>query len=95
MRTIATLSQDDVRCCEIARNKAVCACQALRPNAIPSYAPVQAADRYFREALFAYADAKYLQEVFWRDMARRYGVEQKDMGRLQVDFSTNKLFIAE
>jgi hypothetical protein len=92
MKILAKLTRDDIRSYEIAVNKAVCARQAMRPNAIPSYAPIQAADRYFREAIFACADAEYLQGYFWRDMAQRYGVEQTG---LQIDFNTNELFIAE
>ena len=95
MKTLAILTRDDIRNLEIAYNKVSCARQALRPNAIPPYSPHSAADRYFREALFAYADARYLQGYFWRELAGRYGVEQKDMGRLQVDFDTKKLFINE
>ncbi|MDR1324269.1 MAG: hypothetical protein LBK68_07535 [Candidatus Margulisbacteria bacterium] len=92
MKTIATLTSDDIRSLEIAVNKAACARQAMCPNAIPPYAPIQAADKYFREAIFAYADAEYLQDYFWRDLARRYGVEQTG---LQVDFNTNELFVSE
>ncbi|GBR73747.1 hypothetical protein NO1_1053, partial [Candidatus Termititenax aidoneus] len=76
-KVITVLNRDDVRSLEIAYNKTVCAKQALRANAIPPYAPVQTADKYFREAIFAYADAQYLQEYFWRDLARRYGIRQK------------------
>jgi hypothetical protein len=92
MRIIATLTRDDIRSREIAYNKTICARQALYPNTIPSYAPKSAADRYFREALFAYADAEYLQGYFWRDMARQYGVEQTS---LQLDFNTGELFVNE
>jgi hypothetical protein len=92
MKILAKLTRNDMRSYEIAVNKADCAKQAMRPNAIPPYAPVQAVDKYFREAIFAYADAEYLQDYFWRDMARRYGVEQT---ALHVDFNTNELFVAE
>ncbi|MDR1323649.1 MAG: hypothetical protein LBK68_04335 [Candidatus Margulisbacteria bacterium] len=92
MKTLARLTRDDIRSLEIAVNKAACARQAMRPNAIPPYAPAQAVDKYFREALFAYADAEYLQDYFWRDMAGKYGVKQTS---LQVNFNTNELFIAE
>ncbi|GBR73189.1 hypothetical protein NO1_0614 [Candidatus Termititenax aidoneus] len=95
MKIITTLSKDERDSYEVIYNKISCAKQALRANAIPPYAPVQAADRYFREAIFAYADAQYLQEYFWRELARRYGVEQKYMDRLQVDFDTNKLFVKD
>ncbi|GBR73292.1 hypothetical protein NO1_0698 [Candidatus Termititenax aidoneus] len=92
MKTLAVLTRDDIRSLEIAINKTTCAQQALRANAIPANAPKTAADKYFREAMFACADAQYLQEYFWRDLARRYGVEQT---RLRVDFNTSKLFINE
>jgi hypothetical protein len=93
--TLAVLSKDDIRSLEIAYNKVVCARQALRPNAIPPYAPKTAADRFFREAVFAYADAQYLQEYFWRELAGRHGVAGKDIGRLNVDFNTNELLLRD
>ncbi|MDR1322869.1 MAG: hypothetical protein LBK68_00345 [Candidatus Margulisbacteria bacterium] len=92
MKTLTKLTRDDICSFEIAVNKAACAKQAMCPTAIPPYTPVSAADRYFREAIFAYADAEYLQDYFWRDLAQRYGVEQTG---LQVDFNTNELFISE
>ncbi|MDR1323426.1 MAG: hypothetical protein LBK68_03200 [Candidatus Margulisbacteria bacterium] len=92
MKILARLTRDDIRSLEIAVNKAACARQAMCPNAVPPYAPAQAVDKYFREALFAYADTEYLQDYFWRDLAGKYGVEQT---ALQVDFNTQELFISE
>jgi hypothetical protein len=95
MRHLATLTKDDIRSLEIAGNKTACARQALRPDAVPSYAPKAAADRYFREAIFAYADARYLRDSFWRDMAGRYGVPKEDTGRMYVDFNTKELSLRD
>jgi hypothetical protein len=95
MRVIATLTKDDIRSLEIANNKAACARQAMCPNAIPPYAPVSAADKYFREAIFAYADAEYLQEVLWRDLARQHNIAEKEINRLYVDFNTKELFVRD
>jgi hypothetical protein len=95
MKILATLTRDDIRSLEIAYNKTICARQAMRPNAVPSYAPVSARDKFFREAIFAYADARYLQDYFWRDLARRHGVEEKDTGKMYVDFDAYKLLMKE
>jgi hypothetical protein len=94
-KTLATLTRYDIRSLEIADNKALCARQALRPNAIPPYAPKTAADKYFREALFAYADAEYLQEYFWRSLARQHNIAEEDMDKLYVDFNANELFLVD
>ena len=95
MRILSALTRDDVRSLEIATNKAVCAQQALRPDAMPPYAPKTAADKYFSEALFAYADAEYLRDSFWRSLDRQHGVAEKDMGKLYVDFNTSELLMNE
>ena len=93
MRKLAELSEDDTRSLEIITNKVACAQQALRPDSVPVYAPKSAADKFFREALFALADARYLRESFWRDVARQYGVAAEDRGRLYVDFSRRALLL--
>jgi hypothetical protein len=80
---------------EAIMNKISCAQQALRPDAVPRYAPKSAADRFFREAIFALADVHYLRDNFWRDLAGQYGIAEKDMEKLYVDFSTDKLLIRE
>jgi hypothetical protein len=95
MRTITLLPKKDIDSYETIHNKLTCAQQAMRPNAVPPYAPVSARDKFFREAIFAYADAQYLQEYFWRDLARRHGVEPADQPKLEVDFNTSRLLMRE
>ncbi|MDR1453097.1 MAG: hypothetical protein LBJ25_03885 [Candidatus Margulisbacteria bacterium] len=95
MRTLAMLTRDDIRNFEVAHNKVLCARQALRPNAVPAYAPLQARDKFFREAIFASADAEYLEDSFWRELSRQHGIASADMGRLRVDFNTNELLVNE
>jgi hypothetical protein len=93
MKVLATLSRDDIRSLEIVSNKVACARQAIHPNAVPHYSPKSAADRFFREAVFAYADAVYMQGYCWRELGRRHGVAEADVSKLHVDFNTNKLFV--
>jgi hypothetical protein len=93
MKRLATLTRDDIRSLEIASNKVTCARQAIHPNTVPLYAPKSAADKYFREAIFALADGEYLQDSFWRELAKEHGIAAEDMGKLYVDFNTNELFV--
>ncbi|MDR1452584.1 MAG: hypothetical protein LBJ25_01215 [Candidatus Margulisbacteria bacterium] len=95
MRTLALLTKDDIRDLEVASNKVLCARQAMRPGAVPAYAPLQARDKFFREAIFASADAEYLQNSFWRELARRFGLSDGDSGKLYVDFNTKELLMNE
>jgi hypothetical protein len=95
MRTIALLLKKDIDSYETIYNKLVCSRQALRPDAVPLYTPVSARDKFFREAIFAYADAQYLQEYFWRDLGWRHGISDRNIGKLFIDFNTNKLNIGE
>ncbi|MDR1114529.1 MAG: hypothetical protein LBL50_05505 [Candidatus Margulisbacteria bacterium] len=95
MRKLVVLTEDDIHSLEIAANKVFCAYQVLRPDAVPPYAPKAAADKFFREAIFAYADAQYLRDNFWLGLARQYGIAEKDMSKLYVDFHTNELLIKD
>jgi hypothetical protein len=94
-RKPAVLSQDDVKSFEIIKNKLGCAGQLVHPGAVPQYASVSAADKFFREAIFALADAEYLQKSFWRNVARQHVVAEENMSRLYVDFNTNELFLRD
>jgi hypothetical protein len=95
MRHLATLTKDDARSLEIALNKLTCAQQAIHPKAVPPDAPLSARDRFFREAIFAYADAQYLRNHFWQSLAKEHGIAEKDMDRMYVDFSTSKLLMRD
>jgi hypothetical protein len=90
---VAVLTEDDIHNLEVADNKIICAQQALHPNAVPPYAPRSAADKFFREAIFALADARYLQGSFLRIWARRHDISQKDRKKLFVDYKTGKLIL--
>ena len=93
MKQLGILTGDDIRSLELTVNKISCAGQALRPDAIPVYAPKNAKNKFFREAIFAYADSLYLQENFWRDLARQHGISAQNIGRLWIDFDTCGLFL--
>jgi len=92
MKCIATLTKNEVRSMELANNSITCAGQALRPDAVPSYVEESAAKKYFHEAIFAYADAKFLQKLLWSDLAARYNVPVE---KLYIDFGKYKLFITD
>ena len=95
MKYITSLTEEHIRSWEIIDNKVVCAKQALHSDAVPFYAPKSAAEKYFREAIFVLADAQYLQDKYWYDLAQQYNIEQKDLEKLYVDFRTSKLFLME
>ncbi|GBR76934.1 hypothetical protein NO2_1406 [Candidatus Termititenax persephonae] len=94
-RKLASLSGEDTRNFEISVNKVNCAKQAARPGAVPEGASPDEAEKFIREAIFARADAQYLQDFFWRDLAWRYGIGTKDVSRLYVDFDAGELFLEE
>jgi hypothetical protein len=95
MKHLDILTKDDMRSLAITVNKINCAKQSLRPDAVPVYAPVNARNKYFREAIFALADAQYLEDNFWRNLAEQYGIEPKDREKMYLDFNTNKLFLRD
>jgi len=95
MKQLGILTGDDLHSLELAQNKINCARQSLRPDAVPAYAPVGAKTEFFKEAIFAYADALYLQDSFWQDLAKQYCVSDKDMGKLWVDFNAGMLFLLD
>jgi len=92
IKYLATLTKDDVRSMELANNSISCAEQALRPDAVPANLPEFMTKKYFHEALFAYADAKFLQKLLWQDLAECYSAP---IEKLYLDFGTRKLFIAD
>ena len=94
-KILGYVTQDDVRSLELSMNKTDCAKQALRPDAVPPYAPTAAKEKFFKEAIFAYADAIYLQDFFWRNLAQRHGIPPQDAGRLYIDFNTNELSLRD
>ncbi|MDR1113948.1 MAG: hypothetical protein LBL50_02535 [Candidatus Margulisbacteria bacterium] len=85
----------NIRFLSIAVNNASCAKQSLHPGAVPADAPASAKDKFFREMLFAYADANYLQKYFWREIMLAHNIKSEYAGKLSVDFLTNDLFIEE
>ena len=91
MHIIAVLTQNEMSSLELLINKSICAKQALRPDAVPPYAPAAAKDKFFREVIFAYADVRYLQQRFWRDLAKQHGIATEDISKMHVDFDTNEL----
>jgi hypothetical protein len=93
-KVLAILDGTEIKLLEIAFNNISCAGQLMRPDALPAYAPSSAADKFFRQAIFAYADALYFQESCWRDLASIYGLRQKkDLRRLRLDHITQELFV--
>ena len=94
-QVLAVLNREYINNWELLINKVHCARQALRPNAVTSYAPNSAKDKFFREAIFAYADALYLEEYFWRDLAKQYGISVQDISKLYIDFNTRELLVEE
>jgi hypothetical protein len=90
---IAVLQPEEVRLVELAANKVSCAKQLLHPAAAPAYTSAPAKNKFFREAIFAYADADYLHRTFWRDLGVLYGIRRKDLNRLILNYGTRELFI--
>ncbi|MDR1997798.1 MAG: hypothetical protein LBQ83_05695 [Candidatus Margulisbacteria bacterium] len=91
---IALLTRDDIRGLEIINNKLTCAEQLTRPGAVPGGLSAAEVTRFFKEALFSYADAQYLQENYWRELAAQHGVAQSDRYRLYIDFGRSELYLA-
>ena len=94
-QVLAVLSLDEINGLNLAVNKMNCAGQALRPDAVPVYAPEAARINFFREAIFAYADAQCLQDFFWQDLAKQYAIATPDVGKLAIDFQTNELLLRD
>jgi hypothetical protein len=93
MKLVASLRDDDIRFLEVAANKISCARQALKLDTVLPYISSSVAENFFREAIFALADAQYLRDCFWRSVILRYGVSMKD--ELYVDFDLNCLYMQE
>jgi hypothetical protein len=90
---LAILSQDETNDLVVAMNKESCAGQSVRLDAIPPDVSPAAAENFFREALFSLADAKYLQDCFWRDLRQRFGIKADNVPNLLLDFQTRELLL--
>ncbi|GBR73342.1 hypothetical protein NO1_0740 [Candidatus Termititenax aidoneus] len=75
-------------------NKFHCAKQNVSLGS-PQNIPPAAAEKFCREALFALADAQYLLESFWREIAYRYNLEHNSLDRAFIDYSAGELWIEE
>jgi hypothetical protein len=91
MKFISDLTKDDMRSIEIITNKVACAEQFVRPDAVPSGLPSAVAKSFFKEAVFSLADARFLRDYFWLDIAKRHNVSADDLPRLHMDFEAKKL----
>jgi hypothetical protein len=95
-RRLAIVPKDIIRKFEITTNKYQCARQAVRPGFVPESISTAEAERIFKEALFALADAEYLLNIFWCDLENDYplikGVEK---GNLFIDYVTHELYTME
>jgi hypothetical protein len=92
-QVIAVLDEADVRYFKQALTKKSCAQQAAAVAALPEDVPKPAAVNFFREALFALADATFLCEDFWREQARKHKIE-RDVD-FKLDFHSKELSIME
>jgi hypothetical protein len=93
-KLLAVLDNVEIKLMEVAFNNVSCTKQLMRPDALPASLPQSAADEFFRQAIFAHADALYFQESCWRDLARMHGIRQReDMRQLQLDYIAQELFV--
>jgi hypothetical protein len=92
-RAIAKLSPEELGSLEVITNKIACAKQALSMSIFPSGLSRSTADKFFREIIFALADAKYLEDVFWREIALKYKARYSK--KIYIDFSTSELLLEE
>jgi hypothetical protein len=93
-KTIAHLREAEISDLGLIVNKIACAKQAVSPAALPEGAPPAETKLFFRDAIFTLAEYRFLQRVFWLDLAARFKVDGADLSRLTVDFNTEELFLA-
>ena len=92
-RLIAVLDAEKIQYFQRATVKKTCAQQAASPGSLPNCISGPDANKHFREALFALADAEFLCADFWREQARAYKIDPRL--KLYLDFDTKELFAEE
>jgi hypothetical protein len=93
---LAIVPKDTIRKFEVATNKYQCAQQAVCPGFVPECIPAIEAERIFKEALFALADAKHLLDIFWCDLEIDYPlIKDVEKGNLFIDYVTRELYTME
>jgi hypothetical protein len=94
-RIVAQLQRDDVKRHELILNKFYCAKQAASPAAVPPNVPRAAAEKFFRESLFALGDAKYLVNDFWQGLTRKHQLDKDSIQKMFIHYGTGKLMQEE
>jgi hypothetical protein len=93
--TLATVPYEDLKFLEDAENRVVCARQAIRLDALPAGVSAERAEYFFREAIFAYADAQWLRNVIAHEIGRQYKIEKQVTDAWYIDFNSGDLYIEE
>ncbi|GBR73654.1 hypothetical protein NO1_0989 [Candidatus Termititenax aidoneus] len=98
-RVIVKLKKGDVKSYEVSWNKFYCARQAVSPAALPAGVPLAAAEKFFREAIFALGDAQYLVDHFFlREIISDYGLDRallKRADKFFINYGTQELLLEE
>ncbi|MDR1452554.1 MAG: hypothetical protein LBJ25_01065 [Candidatus Margulisbacteria bacterium] len=93
-RILARLPQEDLKFFELVTSKFYCAKQNVSLSASADFSTA-AAEEFYREAFFALADAQYLLDGFWREVAGRHNLAEDILSRAFIDFSTGELWLEE
>jgi hypothetical protein len=94
-KCVAVVDDGYIESLKVIVDKVNCAGQLVRPDAVPqNVSPVEAMC-FFREAIFSRANAQYLRDVFWRDLARQYDIKPEFVNKLYLDIHTRRMFIDE
>jgi hypothetical protein len=94
-KIIATLDKFNLDNLALIVNKLSCANQAASPVAVPSGISSGEAKIFFLNALCTLSDCRFLQKVFWRDLAVNFKVSAADFLKMTVSFNAGELFLSE
>jgi hypothetical protein len=93
-KIIAALNKFDLDNLALIVNKLSCAKQAASPTAVPADIPSDEARVFFRNALYTLSDCRFLQKVFWRELAANFKVSATDFLKMTVSFNAGELFLS-
>jgi hypothetical protein len=89
-----TATKEELDSLKLIQNKYSCACQAAQPNAIPDGIPKEKAEAYIASALGVKAEAQWLQQLWWEEVALKYNFKDKaGQANVSIDFTDGSFYI--